>query len=49
MYLVSLVFISVLWFMSVTTTFYFVDLNFGKGTEGVARCTGPTECAFGVI
>lgn len=48
-YLAFLVLISVLWSMSVMTTFYLTGLNVGSHAKGVERYTGPAECAFGVI
>jgi len=48
-YLAFLILISVLWSMSVMTTFYLTGLNVGKDVKGVARRTGPAQCAFGAV
>jgi hypothetical protein len=48
-YLAFLVLVSLLWTMSVMTTFYVVGSNFAGQVNGVVRKTGPAECAFGVI
>jgi len=48
-YLAFLILISILWSMSVMTTFYVVGLNIGSDVRGVVRDTGPAECAFGLI
>lgn len=48
-YLAFLVLVSLLWTMSVMTTFYVVGSNVAGQVNGVVRKTGPAECAFGVI
>jgi len=48
-YLAFLILISVLWSMSMVTTFYVVGWNVASGVRGIVRNTGPLECAFGVV
>ena len=48
-YLAFLILISVLWSMSVMTTFYVVGFNVANEVKGIVRATGPAECAFGII
>ncbi|KAF9644962.1 hypothetical protein BDM02DRAFT_3121046 [Thelephora ganbajun] len=48
-YLAFLILISALWSTSVMTTFYVVGLNVANEVKGIARYTGPAECAFGVV
>lgn len=48
-YLAFLVLISVLWSMSVLSTFYLAGLNVGEEVVGISRYTGPIECALGVV
>ena len=47
-YLAFLILISVLWSVSVLTTFFLTGLNVGREVKGTLR-TGLAECAFGVI
>ena len=48
-YLAFLILISLLWSMSVMSTFYVLGMNIGSGVMGIVRHTGPAECAFGII
>lgn len=48
-YLSFLVLVSVLWSMSVMTTFYVMGSNVASGVPGIVRRTGPAQCAFGII
>ena len=48
-YLAFLALISVLWSMSLMTTFYVVGWNVANEVGGLVRRTGPVECAFGVV
>jgi len=48
-YLAFLILISVMWSMSVMTTFFVMGWTCGSGTKGIVRHTGPAECAFGII
>lgn len=48
-YLAFLVLVSMLWSMSVMTTFYVVGFNVASEVKGIVRHTGPVECAFGII
>jgi len=48
-YLSFLILISLLWSMSVMTTFYVVGMNVANQVEGPVRHTGPAECAFGAV
>lgn len=48
-YLAFLILISMLWSVSVMTTFYLTGFIAGKHVRGIVRYTGPVECAFGVI
>jgi len=48
-YLTFLILISVLWSMSVMTTFYVVGMDVADQVEGLVRQTGPAECAFGIV
>ena len=48
-YLAFLVLVSVLWTMSLLTTFYLVGSNAANEVKGLVRQTGPVECAFGII
>ena len=48
-YLSFLVLVSVLWSMSVMTTFYVVGFSVAGEVTGIERHTGPVECAFGIV
>lgn len=48
-YLAFLILASILWSMSVVTTFYVVGFNVASGATGVVMYTGPLECAFGFV